>query len=28
MLGNQPALQPDETFYQRLLANNLEEAAA
>jgi predicted PurR-regulated permease PerM len=26
MLGNQPVLRPDETFYQRLLANNPEEA--
>ena len=26
MLGNQPVLQPDETFYQRLLANDPEEA--
>ena len=26
MLGNQLVLQPDETFYQRLLANNPEEA--
>ena len=26
MLGNQPVLAPDETFYQRLLANDPEEA--
>jgi len=26
MLGNEPVLAPDETFYQRLLANNPEEA--
>jgi predicted PurR-regulated permease PerM len=26
MLGNQPVLSPDETFYQRLLANDPEEA--
>jgi predicted PurR-regulated permease PerM len=26
MLGNQPVLQPDETLYQRLLANDPEEA--
>jgi len=26
MLGNEPALLPDETFYQRLLANDPEEA--
>ena len=27
MLGNEPVLAPDETFYQRLLANDPEEAA-
>jgi predicted PurR-regulated permease PerM len=27
ILGNQPVLAPEETFYQRLLANNPEEAA-
>lgn len=27
VLGNEPVLAPDETFYQRLLANDPEEAA-